>query len=77
VVTNELEGSSVCLPFKAIVEENGRDYVIIYNNDCDLKKQEVFITKTVGDKTYVSGGIKPGDKVITKNALLLYNEFTE
>jgi cobalt-zinc-cadmium efflux system membrane fusion protein len=77
VVTNELEGSSVCLPFKAIVEENGRDYVIIYNNDCDLKKQEVFITKTVGDKTYVSGGVKPGDKVITKNALLLYNEFTE
>lgn len=77
IVTNELEGSSVCLPFKAIVEENGRDYVIVYNNDCDLRKQEVVITKTVGDKTYVSSGVKPGDKLVTKNALLLYNEFTE
>lgn len=77
IVMNEEEGSSICLPFKAIVEENGKNYVIVYNSDCDLHKQEVVITKTVGDKTYIAEGVKPGDKVITKNALLLYNQFSE
>jgi len=77
IVLNDEGGMATCLPFKAIVEENGRDYVIVYKGDCDLHKQEVTITKTVGDKTYVSEGVKPGDKVITKNALLLYNEFSE
>lgn len=77
IVTNEQEGSSISLPFKAIVEENGKNYVIVYRGDCDLFKQEVVITKTVGDKTYIAEGVKPGDKVITKNALLLYNQFSE
>ncbi|HVX52832.1 MAG TPA: efflux RND transporter periplasmic adaptor subunit [Chitinophagaceae bacterium] len=76
-VTNEQNIMSVCLPFKAIVEEDGRYYVIVYKNDCDLHKQEVTVTKTVGDKTYIADGVKPGDRVITKNALLLYNQFSE
>lgn len=77
IVLNEEEGSSICMPFKAVVEENGKSYVIVYNGDCDLHKQEIVITKTVGDKTYISEGVKPGDKVITSNALLLYNQFSE
>jgi hypothetical protein len=38
---------------------------------------EINILKTVGDRTYISGGIAVGDKIVTKGALLIYDEFTD
>ncbi|WP_153797431.1 efflux RND transporter periplasmic adaptor subunit [Foetidibacter luteolus] len=76
-VTNEQEGSALCVPSGGIVEESGKTYLVIYKNNCDLSVKEVSVLKVVGDKTYLSDGVQAGEKIITRNALLIYDEFTD
>lgn len=74
VVTHELDSSAVCIPSGAVIDDNGDKYVVVYNSNCDLKVQPVNILQTTGDKTYIASGLQRGQKVITKNAILLYSE---
>jgi cobalt-zinc-cadmium efflux system membrane fusion protein len=48
--------------------------VVVYNGKNDLKNVEVNIIKTVGDKTYISSGLEIGQRIITKNQLLIFNQ---
>lgn len=77
IVTNKEATTATAIPTAAIVQESGKKYVIVYNNNCDLKVQEVDILKEAGDKTFIHAGINPGQRLICKNALLLYDEFTD
>ncbi len=77
VVTNEEDNKATCIPSSAVVEESGKTYVIVYNNQCDMKVQQIEILKVVGDKTFIQTGLMPGQKLIGKNALLLYDQFTD
>ncbi|MDB5031385.1 efflux RND transporter periplasmic adaptor subunit [Mucilaginibacter sp.] len=76
VVTNSENAQAVSVPAKAIVFDNSKNYVVIYNGKCDLKIREVSIIKTVDDITYIASGLKPGERVISKNQLLLYGALT-
>jgi cobalt-zinc-cadmium efflux system membrane fusion protein len=77
IVNNKQNSRSICIPKTAVVEESGKTYAILFKSNCDLKVVEINILKTVGDKTYISGGIAVGDKIVTKGALLIYDEFTD
>ncbi|HMG07989.1 MAG TPA: efflux RND transporter periplasmic adaptor subunit [Mucilaginibacter sp.] len=76
IITNNERAQSVSVPAKAVVFDNSKNYVIVYNDKCDLKLREVNIIKTVADTTYISSGLKAGDRVISKNQLLLYDSLT-
>lgn len=77
IITNKEGTKAIVVSSKALVSENGKNYVVIYNGKCDLKVQEVEILKTVADKTYIKTGLKEGDKVITENQILLFKALTE
>jgi cobalt-zinc-cadmium efflux system membrane fusion protein len=74
IVTNPLNEKAVCVSTKALVQQNGRSYVVVYNNDHDMKIAEVSVLKTVGDKTYLNSGLTPGQKVITQNQLFIFQQ---
>ena len=76
-ITNKEGENDIAISSKAITSENGKDYVIIYKDKCDLKVQEVQVLKTVGERTYIKSGLKQGDKVIAGNQLLLFKALTE
>jgi len=76
VISNNENQQSVSVPAKAIVFDSSKNYVVVYNDKCDLKVRQVSIIKTVDDVTYIASGLKPGEKVISKNQLLLYDEIT-
>ncbi len=73
VVSKAGVGKAVCIPRTAIVEQDGKDYVVIYKKDDDLSIAEVTVIRTVGDNTYIRGGITPGQRLITKNQLFIFN----
>jgi cobalt-zinc-cadmium efflux system membrane fusion protein len=75
-ITNNENQQSVSVPAKAIVFDSSKNYVVVYNGKCNLTVREVSIIKTVDDVTYIASGLKPGDKVISKNQLLLYEALT-
>ena len=77
IITNKDGAKAIAISTKAIVSENGKNYVIIYKDKCDLKVQEVQILKAVGNKTYIKSGLQEGDKVIADNQILLFKALTE
>jgi len=76
VITNSENTQSVSVPAKAIVFDSSKNYVVVYNNKCDLKVREVSVIKTVDDVAYIASGLKPGERVVSKNQLLLYDAIT-
>lgn len=77
IVNNKQNNKAISVPKTAIVEEGGKTYVVLYKSNCDLKVAEVSVLKSVGDKTFIKDGLVVGDKIVTKGALLIYDEFTD
>ncbi|WP_227687163.1 efflux RND transporter periplasmic adaptor subunit [Spirosoma arboris] len=63
----------VAIPAKAVVFDKNRNFVVMVNNKNQPLVREVDIYKSIGSKTYLSGGLTPGDRVVTNNQLLIYN----
>jgi len=76
-ISNTTDQQAVCIPTTALVEENSQTFVVLYNNNCDLKVAQVEILKKTGEKAFIKSGVASGQKLLTHNALLLYDEFTD
>ena len=78
VMIDNKEGiKAVSIPARALVSENGRTYVVADMGQCDMSIREVSILKMVGDKAYISSGLKAGEKVISQNQILLFRQLSE
>jgi cobalt-zinc-cadmium efflux system membrane fusion protein len=73
VIANSEKAQSVAIPAKAVVYDNSKNFVVVYNSKDDLKVRQVAVIKTVEDTTYISSGLQAGDKIISKNQLLFYD----
>ncbi len=76
VVDNKGGSNLICCSSKALLSQDNKNYVVVYNGKNDIKIAEVEIIKTVGDKTYVRAGIKPGDVLIVKHQLFIFNQLS-
>lgn len=74
IVDNEEGAKAICIPTASLVAQDGKNYVVIYNSKDDMKISEVHIIKTIGDHTYVNDGVDAGQKLVTKNQLLIFNQ---
>lgn len=63
----------VAIPAKAVVFDKNRNFVVMVNQKNQPMVREVDIYKSIGPKTYLAGGLAPGDRVVTANNLLIYN----
>jgi len=64
---------ALCIPFSSIITDNGKNYIVSYYSRDSLKVKQVNLLQVAGSKAYVSGNVEPGEKLVTKNQLLLYN----
>lgn len=74
IVSNKENKKAICIATKALVSLNGKNYVVLYRSNSDMKIAEVEVLKTVGDQTYLISGVNPGDKIITHNQLLIFQQ---
>lgn len=65
------------IPAASVVFDNSKNYVMVYHNNHDIETREVTPYKTVNSLTYISGGLKPGEQVITKYHLLVYDALND
>ena len=76
VVSNQEGARALCLSSSAVVQQDGKNYVVVYVNDSDIKVAQVDLLKTVDNKTYIKSGLSVGDKLISKNQILIFNQLT-
>ena len=61
------------IPAHALIFEGGKQYVVCVGPDGYLRMQEVDVYKQTDKYCYLNTGLKEGDRVVNKNALLVYN----
>ncbi|WP_114789022.1 efflux RND transporter periplasmic adaptor subunit [Niabella yanshanensis] len=62
----------VCLPEASLVFDNNEYYVLIYKEDCSIEVRKIKTGSRNHNKIYIPEGIVPGEKIITRNHLLIY-----
>ncbi|WP_421827799.1 efflux RND transporter periplasmic adaptor subunit [Larkinella sp.] len=61
------------VPTDAVIFDRSKNYVVVYRNRSDLEVREVSVHKTLRAVTYLDAGLKPGETVVSKNQILIYN----
>lgn len=74
IVYNREDRQAICIPTSALISLNGNTYVVVFNSNHDMKIARITILKSAGDKTYISSGVIPGQKIIIKNQLLVFQQ---
>ncbi len=72
-----LDGDMLAVPKKAIIFDQNKNWVVIYNNKCDLQIRQVEISMTTGEYSYLHAGMNPGERIVTNLQLLLYDEINQ
>jgi len=62
---------------KSIIFDNSKNYVIVYRSKCDFEIREINIYRSVDGVTYIESGLNAGERVVVKNNLLIYDQFTD
>ena len=77
IVSNEEKVKALCVPTKALISQDGKNFVVVYKGRDNMKIAEVSIQKIIGDKTFISGGVQEGDKLIVSNQLLIFQQLLD
>jgi len=72
-VTNQENKQALCVASTAVIFDHSQNYVLVYRNNSDIKIVPVQVINTVDSRTFVTGDIKPGDKVIASQTILIYD----
>ena len=77
IVSNEEKVKALCVPTKALISQDGKNFVVVYKGRDNMKIAEVSIQKIIGDKTFINGGVQEGDKLIVSNQLLIFQQLLD
>jgi cobalt-zinc-cadmium efflux system membrane fusion protein len=72
-VTEKENKECLSVPSSAIIFDHSQNYVLLFQSRSDVKITLVQVISTVGDKTYISAGVNRGEKIVSSQAILIYN----
>ncbi|MGZ3899352.1 MAG: efflux RND transporter periplasmic adaptor subunit [Bacteroidia bacterium] len=71
------QDNKLCIPSSAVIFDNSRTYVMVYRSNKDIETRPIEIYKVTGNKTYISSGLKEGEKIISRYQLLVYDAIND
>lgn len=76
-LTSVEDGKMVAVPATSLIFDKSKHFTMLYKSSSDLETREVEVFRQVGDMAYLSAGLNAGDKVVTKNQLLIYDALND
>ncbi|WP_222707194.1 efflux RND transporter periplasmic adaptor subunit [Pontibacter qinzhouensis] len=73
-VQKPTEERLLSLPSKAMIFTNSRHQVVVYRDSCHFDIVQLEPVYQTDDAIMIRDGLKEGDKVVTENHLLIYNQ---
>jgi cobalt-zinc-cadmium efflux system membrane fusion protein len=67
----------VAVPSAALIFDKSRNYVMRYFSRDRIKTRLVDVFRQVGDTAYILSGLQRGEKIITRNSLLVYDALND
>jgi cobalt-zinc-cadmium efflux system membrane fusion protein len=78
VIVHQIKDSSMlAVPAKSIVFDRNKYWVLNYIDRCTVQVRQVDIITSTSLYSYIRSGLKTGERVITKNQLLIYNALSQ
>lgn len=72
------EGNEMmAIPSSAVIFDKGKNFVMVFRDRYNIETKEVKVTKSLNEVSYILRGIQPGDKVISRNQLLIYDALND
>lgn len=76
-ISYKLPEKMLAVPSSAIIFDKSKNFVMVYKNRSNIETRKIEIFRQVGDITYISEGLKEGEKVVTRNQLLIYDALND
>lgn len=70
-------GQMATVPSGAVIFDRSKNYVMVFRSRTDIETREVMLLKSLGKVAYVRTGLKPGERVISQNQLLVYDALND
>ncbi len=67
----------IAVPSGAVIFDKSKNWIMIYKDKKNIETRLVEVYSKLGEVTYVTSGIKEGEKVISKNGLLIYDALND
>ncbi|MNY64747.1 copper/silver efflux system membrane fusion protein CusB [compost metagenome] len=78
VTLNFEEGDKMqAIPSQAVIFDRSKNWVMVYHSRTKIETRPVEVYRSLANTTYVSGGLKPGEAIISKNQLLVYDALND
>jgi cobalt-zinc-cadmium efflux system membrane fusion protein len=72
-VSDKENKQCLSVPSSAVIFDHSQNYVLIFRSKTDVKITPVQVINAVGEKTFIRTGVREGDKVVSSQAILIYN----
>ncbi len=72
IVNNTEPKQALTIPSNALIYDNSQYYVLVYHSRSDIRIRQVSVISANEDKTYISRGVEPGERLVGSDALLIY-----
>ena len=71
-VISQKGSDALCVPSSALIFDQSEYFILVYKSSSDVRVVPVKKISTNADKTYITGGVNAGDRVIASDAILIY-----
>ena len=70
-VINKKNSDALCIPSSALIFDQSQYFILVYKSPSDVRITPVKFISSHADRSYISGEIHAGDKVIASNSILI------
>jgi membrane fusion protein, heavy metal efflux system len=72
LVKKSTEDEAFAIPANSVIFDGNKNYVLVYNDECDISQRLVDIQVETNGTAYLRSGIAAGEKVISKSQLIIF-----
>jgi cobalt-zinc-cadmium efflux system membrane fusion protein len=69
--------SMLAVPSSAVIFDKSKNWIMVFKDRNNIDTRQIEVYRQLGDVTYISGGLKEGEKVISKNGLMIYDALND
>lgn len=67
----------ITIPSQAVIFDKSKSFVMIFKDRNNIETRQIEVFRQVGNKTFITSGLKDGEIVITANQLLIYDALND
>jgi cobalt-zinc-cadmium efflux system membrane fusion protein len=72
-VTEKENTECLSVPSSAVIFDHSQNFVLVFHSRSEVTITPVQVISAVGDKTFIKTGVTQGEKIVSSQAILIYN----